>query len=257
MLGKQWVFDFDDAIWTTDRVKEPYLLRLLKTRSKIQYQLRHATLVLAGNTYLKSFAASFNAQVEVFPTVVDTNRFDMPEKDKVSNELVVGWTGTHSTLPYLMQWLPLLRSVYQSCPFVLHLICNVTPPIEFPSVRITLWHADSESKDLEAFDIGIMPLPDDPWTKGKCGFKAIQYMAKGIPTIASPVGVNTELIEHGISGLLADTREEWSEALLLLLHDEQSRRAMGLAARRTIEERYSKRAVETLFVQRIKACLAK
>lgn len=256
LLGKRWIFDFDDAIWTTDRVKELRLLRTLKWRSKVQYQLKYAKLVFAGNAYLKSYADAYQGRVEVLPTVVDTDRFILPSNRQKRDVPVVGWTGTHSTLAYLERWLHVLRAVYEQHRFVLHLICNIRPALQFPEVRYTIWSPESESLDLEAFDLGIMPLPDDPWTRGKCGFKAIQYMSKGIPAIASPVGVNEVIIQHRHNGMLASTEQEWKEALLLLLNDATLRGTMGKEARNTIERHYSKQAVAPLFVQRIVACLA-
>ena len=127
----------------------------------------------------------------------------------------IGWTGSHSTLKYLDEIQPVLHKILQEYPTVEFIVIADRPPSldVGSSVKFVPWNSETEIKDLLQFDIGIMPLPDDEWAKGKCGFKALQYMALELPAVASPVGVNSKIINHGVNGFLCNTPEEWEEAL--------------------------------------------
>lgn len=233
-----FVYDFDDAIWLSDRQNEPFLFSFLKFRRKVSLICRWASAVTAGNEYLADFALRQNKQVFLLPTAVNTQYFT---SGTFTAPLlpVIGWTGTHSTLRYLKDLLPVLSKLYETIPFRLKVICNTPPDFEFPDLQFVNWKKSTEVQDLLDLTVGLMPLPDEPWTRGKCGFKAIQYMSLGIPTVASPVGVNTTIIKHAENGFLPTTDDEWLIYLSILLSDFDLRNSMGRKAISTIENTYS------------------
>jgi glycosyltransferase involved in cell wall biosynthesis len=223
------VFDFDDAIFLGPR------------ESKLQKILPHFALVTAGNPYLAEFARRYASSVEVWPTVVDTERFK-PALERQPGPLRIGWSGSQSTLYYC---LPLIRDAIvqlaRTEEFEFLVVADREPQSLWPGVamRFIPWSPETEVQSLQLFDIGLMPLKDDPFERGKCGAKAITYMAAGIPPVISPVGVNAEIVEDGVSGFFCTGSEEWVEVLRMLLHNSELRKNIGAAARRQVETRYS------------------
>jgi glycosyltransferase involved in cell wall biosynthesis len=238
------IYDFDDAIWLTDRHSEPLPLRVAKWRSKVRAICRWSYKISCGNQYLMDFAFRFNSRVFYTPTVVDTARWHNPGLYPVergsSQSVVIGWTGTHSTLKYLADLKPVLQQIEARHPQVSMLvIADRKPDFDLQSLQFIAWNKDTEVADLMKMDIGIMPLPDDEWAKGKCGFKALQYMALEIPAVVSPVGVNAEIVDDGRTGFIAATPEAWYAALNRLVEDAVLRQSFGINARKEIEARYS------------------
>ncbi len=158
-----------------------------------------------------------------------------------SDRIVIGWTGTHSTLSYLDLVVPVIQSLEKKLhnQFEFHVIADKNPNFELSSLRFIKWSKESEIQDLLKFDIGLMPLTDDLWAKGKCGFKALQYMAIGIPVIASPVGVNKNIIDEGVNGFLCKSLSQWEEKIVQLIKDQELRKRMGDAGRFKIVNNYS------------------
>jgi len=230
-LRRPLLFDFDDALWV------PYdsptygrrLSRLLKWPEKIDTIVRGASLVMAGNEYLAEWAAHRNDHVEIFPTVVDTRVFTPIRA--MHDRPVLGWIGTHSTLPYLASIVPALQQLATRRAFVLKV---VGATLDVPGIDIDnrSWRLDSEVADFQSQDIGLYPLVEDAWSLGKSGFKAVQYMACGVPVVASPVGVTTRMVRHGKTGYLATTHHEWAQHLENLLDDVEARRSLGAEGRR-------------------------
>lgn len=244
LLAKVWrkrlVFDFDDAIWTTDRKNESALLRFLKWRSKAASICRWSYRVSAGNAFLSDFARKFNSQVTINPTTVDLNHHRRTSFQPTKDFVTIGWTGSHSTLPYLEFLEPTLNRLLQIHPqtrFVV--IADVPPKLNIPNLQFISWSAVTEVEDLCRIDIGIMPLPDDEWSRGKCGFKALQYMSLGIPAVVSPVGVNKEIVDDGVNGYWCSTADEWFKRLEGLLLDAGLRRRMGAQGLEKVAKRYS------------------
>jgi glycosyltransferase involved in cell wall biosynthesis len=252
ILRRRIIYDFDDAIWLTDRTNESALLKILKWRSKVRAVCSWSYKVSCGNEYLLNYASAFNKNVKYIPATIETDNWHNPSrfpKSKDSKHLVVGWTGSHSTLKYLKSIEPVLQQLearYAHVRFVF--IADQKPPLALKSLQFIPWNKHTEVQDLMSFDIGIMPLPDDEWAKGKCGFKALQYMALGIPTVVSPVGVNTRIVEAGENGLLARTSEEWFNALSSLIENEKVRKEMGIAGRKKIIAHYSVNSVSSSFL---------
>jgi len=171
---------------------------------------------------------------------VDTMQFQPWDQKKSSDRCVVGWIGSHSTVKYLRSLLPVLEAVAGKHRFVLYVVGSPTP---FRACGLEVaqapWALEREVQDFQRCDVGVYPLWDDEWSKGKCGFKAIQFMAVGVPVVASAVGVNKDIIQDGVNGFLASSHDEWREKLFLLLKDPQLRQELGMNGRKTVEERYS------------------
>lgn len=244
ILRKKIIYDFDDAIWLTDRPDESFLMRIGKCRSKVRAICRWSNKVSCGNDYLAMYAARFNRDVICNPTVVDTDGYHNPERfdqKKGGKAITIGWTGSHSTLKYLKIAAGALKRIVARHPNVQIVIIADRPPENMSDTPFTFiaWNRETEIQDLLQIDIGIMPLPDDQWAQGKCSFKAIQYMALGIPPVVSAVGLNRNLIDDGVNGFFADGVDEWFESLDLLIRDNALRKSMGEKARTRIVNQYS------------------
>jgi glycosyltransferase involved in cell wall biosynthesis len=240
---KKIIYDFDDAIWLPDRKRESFLFRVLKYRPKVAQICKISYRVSCGNEYLCDYARRFNERVVLNPTTIDTESHHNPllfTRKEFINDIVIGWTGSHSTLKYLQLLEPIMQQLekaYQNIRFVV--IADKQPNLNLKKLVFRPWSKQTEIADLSNFDIGIMPLTDDEWAKGKCGFKALQYMAMKIPTICSPVGVNTKIIDHEKNGLLAKTEQEWVDYLQKLITDSQLRKRIGASGRTKVIHAYS------------------
>lgn len=240
VFKKKIIYDIDDAIWLADQNKETPFWKWLKWRSKVKQICKWSWKVTAGNGYLADFARHYCDRVIVFPTVVDTDiHTPFSSLQKGENKVVIGWTGSHSTLFYLDQIVPVLQDLERQYNFAFVVIANRDPKLPLRDFRFIPWSMATEIEDLNQIDIGIMPLEDNEWAKGKCGFKLIQYLALEIPAIASPVGVNEKVIQHGESGFLASNHDEWKKYLILLMKNQQLRNLLGKNGRKFIEENYS------------------
>jgi glycosyltransferase involved in cell wall biosynthesis len=254
VFHKKIIYDFDDAIWLTDKITEPWLSRVLRWRSKTASICRWSYKVSCGNAYLAEFARQFNPQVVINPTTIDTDRLHNKNlyplsKIKKNQELIIGWTGSHSTLKYLKLIENSLQKIEQQFPAVKFLvIADQKPNLTLSKLEFCTWNVESEIPDLLKIDIGIMPLPDDIWAKGKCGFKALQYMALQIPCVIAPVGVNAEIVEHRVNGFLASTPEEWFHYLTVLITKPEVRHAIGNKGLETVLQRYSVTSNESAFL---------
>jgi glycosyltransferase involved in cell wall biosynthesis len=239
--GRPLVYDFDDAIFQSNSSDANRFASALKYPQKVPSIIRRSALVLAGNDYLAAYARRFNPSVAVLPTCVDTDVFVARRTPRSSDApLVVGWIGTPTTAAYLKSLGSSLAGVASRYRFELR-VSGSGAPLEFTGVKTTneRWSVDREVDLFNTCDVGVYPLTDDEWAKGKCGFKAIQFMACGVPVVAAAVGVNTEIIQDGVNGFLASTERDWEEKIGILLADAGLRARLGAAGRRTIEQRYS------------------
>lgn len=243
LLHKKIIYDFDDAIWLTDKHKESVLFSVIRWRSKVASICKWSYKVSCGNEYLCAYARQFSNQVTYNPTTIDTETLHNRKLYTVvknPSKTVIGWTGSHSTLKYLKvieAGLIELTKKYPSLELVV--IADQEPELTLKNVKFIPWSYTTEITGLLEADIGIMPLPDDQWAKGKCGFKALQYMALELPAIASPVGVNAQIIEHRKNGFLCSTPEEWITAIDQLLTDKELREQIGKAGREKILNEFS------------------
>lgn len=238
--GVPVVSDYDDAVFHRYDRHPAALVRRVLGRKHAAIMARSAC-VLAGNAYLAGYARDAGAaSVEIVPTVVDTDAYRVAGADRGDRPPVIGWIGMPSTwADCVAPFLPALEGVARRHGAVLHAIGARPDPAEEGILRFLPWSEAGEVEMIRAMDIGIMPLPDTPWMRGKCGYKLIQYMACGLPVVASPIGVNTEIVQHGVNGFLAETPDEWRQALETLMADPGLRRAMGAAGRQTVERSYS------------------
>jgi glycosyltransferase involved in cell wall biosynthesis len=239
VLRKKIIYDFDDAIWRTDLDKTERIKIALRNPSKTKKIIQWSWKVSCGNEYLCHYARQFNATVVLNPTTIDTEHLHNKIKNQHSDRIVIGWTGSHSTLKYLEPMVPIIKKLEQEFYFEFLVICNKKPEWDLKSLVFLPWNKDSEIEDLMKINFGLMPLPYDEWSKGKCGFKALQYMALGMPALVSPVGVNSEIVSHGIDGYLCQTAEDWEKYIRTLLSDETLRTDIGKNARKKIIEKYS------------------
>lgn len=240
---KPVVFDFDDAIWLRNENRVNPLAEWVKCPGKTRTIAERASAILAGNAYLAEWARRYNPSTYTVPTTIDTEAgYSRQTTHGPSKVPMIGWSGTTSTLRYLEFLRPVLGELSLRRRFRLRIICD-SAPVHWPEVEMDwrTWSSACEVDDLIPIDIGLMPQPSEEWAKGKCGAKALQYMALGIPPVASRNGVLPEIVEEGRSGFLADTPGEWVERLEELLDDWKLRAAMGEQARMTVQERYSAR----------------
>ncbi|MGM0581074.1 MAG: glycosyltransferase [Bacteroidota bacterium] len=244
---KKIIYDFDDAIWLEDPNEKGSWKARIKWKSKVKSICRWSYKVSCGNEYLAQFANKFNKHVVVNPTTIDT---DYHKEIKVSKreKNVIGWTGTHSTLSYLKILLPTLDGLRKEHDFELLVISNQKPEFDVSYMRFIPWRKSTEIVDLNQMDIGIMPLTDDIWSKGKCGFKLLQYMAIKKPAVASPVGVNEKILNESKAGFKAETKEEWKKAIGILLTDQNLRKELGDKGKEYVKKNYSIHSNSSTFI---------
>lgn len=238
--GVPLITDYDDAVFHSyDLHRLGVVQRGLG--HKIDQVMARSDLVMAGNAYLAERAETAGARrVELVPTVVDTDVYAVNAARVAEAKPYIGWVGTPSTWQqYLMPMIDLLEELTETLQAGVRTVGASPEAATYPFLDAQVWSEDTEVSQIQAMDIGIMPLTDTPWARGKCGYKLIQYMACGLPVVASPVGVNTEIVDHGVNGFLASTEAEWREALVTLLRDPDLRAQMGAAGRRKIEDHYS------------------
>ena len=237
-----YVVDYDDAIFHRYDCHKFFPIRFFLGK-KIDVVMRKASAVIAGNRYLAERAESAGApRVEIIPTVIDIERYSL--KTDYSKEVTIVWIGSRTTTPYFANIVPIIQKGIEEKRLSKENIKIVAvgayeKMLEGLPVKIIPWKEEEEVFEIKKFDIGIMPLPDNKWERGKCGYKLIQYMACGLPVVASPVGINKEIIADGINGYLATTPEEWITAISNLAGDENLRKEMGLRGREFVEKNYT------------------
>lgn len=255
LIAKIWrkkiIYDFDDAIWLPNTSQENSIAAALKWNKKVKSICKWTWKVSCGNEYLATYARKYNTQVEVIPTVVNTQEQHYPRKQtRQKDKVVLGWTGSHSTLVYLKTLISVFQSLEKELGDQIEVlvIANKNPELPLKNFRFLKWNKETEIEDLSKLDIGVMPLSNTQWTKGKCGFKAIQYMALNIPALVSPVSVNTKIVTDNVDGFHCNTEEEWKINLLDLINNEAKRKRMGILARQKIIQNYSVQALTEDFL---------
>lgn len=249
VLGKKIIYDFDDAIWLPNTSKQNRWAAWLKWHGKVKWICKWAYKVSCGNSFLAEYAQLYNKNTVVMPTVVDTRNSHVPRPKTSLPNVRIGWTGSHSTLPYLEPLVPVLQRLEVQCGVETIIIADQKPDLALSKLHFIPWNKESEIADLAKIDIGIMPLPNDDWAKGKCGFKAIQYQAMSIPSVVSPIGVNKQIVKNNYTGFWASTHQEWFDALSQLVQNESLRQTMGKAGRMHVETYYSVSATEDHFFE--------
>jgi glycosyltransferase involved in cell wall biosynthesis len=233
-----YVVDYDDAAFHRYDLHSSTAVRWLLGR-KIDRVMKHAALVVAGNSYLANRARQAGAtHIEILPTVVDLRRYPLSLAQR-GTDFVIGWIGSKSTTRYLLPLVEVWRQALTWGETSLRLVGSGEVGLPGVTAHVLDWSESSEVQAVQSFTVGIMPLQDDPWARGKCAYKLIQYMACGLPVVASPVGVNCEIVEHGLNGYLATSEAEWLGALSQLRSQPQLREEFGRAGRRKVESTYS------------------
>ncbi len=235
-----YVVDYDDAVFHRYDQHRRQLVQTLLGH-KIDRVMRYASLVIVGNDYLLERARQVGARsVELLPTVIDLERYPIPPaaKSPDGRDFRIGWVGLPFGLQYLRSVQPALARVCAGGQARLVIVTAKSAVPPELSAEVREWAEDTEVDDIRTFDVGIMPLVDNAWERGKCGYKLIQYMACGKPVIASPVGVNRQIVEDGVNGFLASSQEEWVRALNILRTDVDLRKRMGQAGRAKVERQY-------------------
>jgi glycosyltransferase involved in cell wall biosynthesis len=235
------IFDFDDSIWLLDTSSANQKWAWLKSEKKTSEIIKVSDLVFAGNKYLADYASKFNNNVKIIPTTIDTDIFKR-SSEYVSNERIcIGWSGSITTIKHFEKAISFLRKVRQKYGNKVYfkVMGDETYKNEELEIKGIPWSSDSEVEVIQHFDIGIMPLPDDEWVKGKCGLKGLSYMALEVPTVMSSVGVNPEIINDGSNGFLAKKDDEWVDKLSQLIESFELRKKLGEEGRKTVVERFS------------------
>ncbi|HTU90473.1 MAG TPA: glycosyltransferase family 4 protein, partial [Gemmataceae bacterium] len=239
--ARRLLFDFDDAVF----LRDSYAARGLHDRRRLRRfagMVRCTDAVIAGNSFLAEQAARWTDErsIQVIPTCVDPKRYPLADPLQKGSGLELVWVGSSSTLRGLQAIAPFLEAIGRNVPGVrLKLLCDRFLTLRHLPVLPVAWTEANEAAEIAGADIGISWLPDDEWSRGKCGLKVLQYLAAGLPVIANPVGVQMEMVRHGETGILAWTPEQWIEAVRRLADDRELRRRMGRAGRRLVETRYS------------------
>lgn len=236
------VYDFDDPIWLPYVSPTNGFFSRLKSVSKTNTICRLADVVTVGNRLLAEYASRYAHDVRIMPSTIDLAKYPQKPAATDTGEVTLGWTGSHSTIPFLQMIEAPLRALLSDRHVRMLVIGHSDePPFEGfgPQMTARRWRADTEAVDLHQMDIGLAPFPNTGWTPWRCHGKILQYMAVGIPVVASRIGIIPDYIADGENGFLVDTADEWIEKTLLLISDPALRASMGLAGRRTIEERYS------------------
>lgn len=239
--GIKMLVDFDDSIWLRDISNGNRRLAFLKRPSKTAEIIRMCDACIVGNQFLAEYARQYNSNVFVIPTTIDTDYYIPSDNRRDVEKVVIGWTGSSTTLKHFSLAVPVLEMLRKKYGerVSFRMISDEFFNGQLDGLEKIKWNRQTEVEDLSAIDIGIMPLPDDDWSKGKCGFKGLQYMALAKPAVMSPVGVNKEIISHGENGFLANSPEEWEHILSQLIEDADLRKKVGEAGRKTVAERFS------------------
>lgn len=240
------IFDLDDAIWIPNSSSSNKMFERFKNWIQASQLASLAYCISGGNSYLCEWGQKYSPQSKCIPTTVDTLYGHNKIQSHKNSKVVFGWTGTHSTLKYLNPMLPTIERIlnkYDNVEFCV--ICDSQPEFSFPKMKWIPWNKEREIEDLLNLHIGLMPLEEDLWAKGKCGFKAIQYMALGIPALVSPVGVNVEIVDDQVNGFICKNEEDWEKYLQLLIENPTLREEMGAKARPKIEQNYSIESVKS------------
>ncbi|MCO6501335.1 MAG: glycosyltransferase family 4 protein [Vicingus serpentipes] len=242
------VYDFDDSIWLSNVSEANAKWNWLKNPNKTKEIIAIADLVFAGNAYLADYAQKVNSHVIIIPTTIDTEEYQRIPIEK--QKICIGWSGSITTIQHFEYAVPFLKKIKNKYAdsIEIKVIGDKNYRHDELGIQGLDWNKEDELKELSSFDIGIMPLPNDEWSSGKCGLKGLQYMALEIATIMSPVGVNTEIIKDGENGFLANSQEEWVEKISMLIDSVDLRKKMGERGRESVLNRYAVESNKNIYL---------
>jgi len=239
--ARKIVYDFDDSVMHRS---SKHLRHESKTRVKVfKNMVNAADHVIAGNEYLQKNTTPYTQNVTIIPSPIDMTSYPQKKYPEKNDTITLGWVGAHGSIHYLEKMRPIFETLgKRNDKLRLKIICDTFFDCENMVVDKKQWNEKDEVADIKSFDIGLMPLMDDPWSHGKCGLKILQCLATGVPVVCSPAGINKEIVEDGVHGFWANSQEEWIEKLEILINDHDLRRKMGMAGRERVVERYSLKA---------------
>lgn len=250
------IYDFDDAVMFKSPVDGGgWSFKRQRTFARM---VRYSDRVVAGNQYLKSQALPYNKNITIIPTAIDTSRYTIKDYCRNKKNVTIGWIGSKSSLPFLKELMPAFDQLAaQDNLLELKIICNDFFDCRKMPVVKKMWALEDENADLQEIDIGLAPLPNHEWTKGKCATKLLQYLAAGIPVVCSPVGVHNEIIQEGVNGFFAASPLEWIEKIGLLAKDKALRERIGREGKKTVESSYSLQAnipkfIDIIFFEKVR-----
>ena len=236
--AKKIVYDFDDSVmYRNSKAIHPES----NTRTKMFKNMISASdYVIAGNEYLKRNTTSYTNNITIIPSPIDMALYTQKEYSKKNNNVTLGWIGAHGSMHYLEKMKPVFKIIGKRHDNLkLKVVCDTFFNCENITVEKKFWNEKDEVEDIQSFDIGLMPLLDDPWSHGKCGLKILQCLAVGVPVVCSPAGINKEIVEDSVHGFWANTPEEWIEKLEILINNHNLRKKMGIEGRKRVIEHYS------------------
>ena len=236
--ARRIVYDFDDSVmYRNSKAANPES----NTRVKMFKNMVNASdYVIAGNEYLQKNTTPFTHNVTIIPSPIDMSLYPLKKYSEKNDNITLGWIGATGSIHYLEKMKPVFEALGKKYEDLrLKIICNVFFDCDNITVEKKLWSEQEEVADIQSFDIGLMPLMDDPWSHGKCGLKILQCLATGVPVVCSPAGVNKEIVKNGVHGFWANTREEWIEKLEILINAPDRRERMGMEGRKRVIEHYS------------------
>jgi glycosyltransferase involved in cell wall biosynthesis len=239
VFDKKYIYDFDDAVWLPNTSATNSFAAKIKWHSKAESICRWAFRCSCGNDFLADYARQFNPNVVVNPTTIDMEHHHNQPKNQNDLPVSIGWTGTLTTMKYLDEIVPVLKELEKEIDFSFIVISNKPPEFTLKGLQFVQWKKETEVEDLLRFHVGIMPLTDDDWSRGKCGFKALQYMSLGIPAIVSPVGVNTKIVDDAVNGFVSNHAATWKKAISDLLSNNELRKQFSTRAIEKIKSNYS------------------
>jgi len=240
--GKRLIYDLDDAIYMRNASSANKFLKYLKWPNKIRAIIKISKYVITCNEHLADYARKFNKNVEVIPTSLDTKKFvPIDKQSNISENITIGWIGSYTTTPYLEELKNVFLKLSMKYKFDLKIVGAAEHNIKIPGINVInlKWKLEDDVKYFQSLDIGVYPLPENEWTAGKTGFKTIQYMSVCVPCVVSSVGANKYIVKDGLNGYLVNTEEEWIDRLSSLIEDFSLRKKIGLAGRKTVEEKFS------------------
>tara|TARA_Y100001970_G_scaffold272824_1_gene369991 strand:- start:199 stop:1278 length:1080 start_codon:yes stop_codon:yes gene_type:complete len=250
-FSKNLIYDFDDSVFLDSNTPESMNLGLSGVTRKSRYLISYADRVILSSPYNLEFCLEKNLkkQAVYIPCSIDTDRFKEKKQVNEDQKVVIGWTGTFSSIPYLDSLKEALLRLSQEVPYKLLLITNFDYSFKEVDLEVSQWNRDTEIEDLHSIDIGIYPVTLDQWALGKGGLKVIQYMSIGVPSVATNYGTACDIIEDGVNGFLVNNDDEWIDRLKELISDVNLRKNMGLAARKKAESLYSTKVVESKYLK--------
>ena len=241
-VGKKIIYDIDDLIYLGTDIGKNKIIHGIKGRTKPLFLIRHADHNIVCTPKLEEFARKFSKNVTDISSTINTETYQPVNHYSNDEILTIGWSGSHSTSKYLQILKPVLLSLNEKRDFKLLVIGDQNFKMEGIEIEAVPWEEETEVPTLQRIDIGLYPLPDEDWVYGKSGLKALQYMALGIPTVATAIGANFRIIDNEANGILVNTNSEWLEALESLIDSPEKRRKLGTAGRETVVDLYSIKA---------------